>query len=186
MARSLSTPVAGVTVAIKPFLYTACPLKGWIGDLWNTRNQESSLSVVIAIAVFIVTVHESPGVWVIVRPQEIHYEPEEQQVASGMRPAVRKSTTASIGAVKGVTGRLDYWTVCVSLHLLQRNEIVAWCAKYLRTIRENDRIGEIHTGCEHGFIEGAKLIFKVKTKSIEYNDEINSNTFMKWPLLSIP
>lgn len=106
---------------------------------------------------------------------------------------------------------------------MERQDIVAWRARYLRFIMENDSLGvnkrpviyldesyvhknytvskcwqsdEVkgvlkkdgtgqrwimaHAGGSMGFIEGCLLLFKSKTKSGDYHDEMNSENFEKW------
>ncbi|CAH2092047.1 unnamed protein product [Euphydryas editha] len=38
----------------------------------------------------------------------------------------------------------------------------------------------VHAGGETGFVEGASLLFKSKTKSGDYHDEMNGDNFKKW------
>ncbi|KAJ8712954.1 hypothetical protein PYW08_008258 [Mythimna loreyi] len=109
------------------------------------------------------------------------------------------------------------------LALIQRPNIKAWRAKYLRRIRQNDALGVnkkpviyldetwihahytvkkcwqsntipgvkkndsagrrwiiTHAGGENGFIDGALLMFKSKTKTGDYHDEMNGANFTKW------
>lgn len=107
--------------------------------------------------------------------------------------------------------------------LIQRPNIKAWCAKYLRRIRQNDALGAdkkpviyldetwihshytvakcwrssettgvlkntsagprwiiAHAGGETGFVDGAFLMFKAKSKTGDYHDQMNGDNFMKW------
>ena len=45
---------------------------------------------------------------------------------------------------------------------------------------KGDRLIILHAGSEQGFIEGADLIFKSKTRSGDYHDKMNSENFQKW------
>lgn len=108
-------------------------------------------------------------------------------------------------------------------NLMERQDIVAWRARYLRFIMDNDKLGinkrpivyidesyvhknytvskcwqsdEVkgvlkkdgagqrwimaHAGGSMGFIEGCLLLFKSKTKSGDYHDDMNSENFEKW------
>lgn len=106
--------------------------------------------------------------------------------------------------------------------LMERNDIVAWRSRYLRTIKENEnlpnpkpvtyldetyihpsygvskcwqsaedpgvykqnRTGQrfiiVHAGGEYGFVQNALLIFKSKSMSGDYHDDMNHNNFMHW------
>ena len=107
--------------------------------------------------------------------------------------------------------------------LMERTDIVAQRARYLRRMKKNDELGEnkklvvyldetwihptytvskcwqsngvegvlknnsagqrwiiVHAGSEKGFVKGAFLIFKSKTKSGDYHDEMNFQNFSKW------
>lgn len=107
--------------------------------------------------------------------------------------------------------------------LMERQDIVAWRARYLRSQMHNDSRGDDkrpvvfldesyvhknytvskcwqssdekgvlkkesagqrwimgHAGGEMGFINGALLLFKSKTKSGDYHDEMNNENFSKW------
>lgn len=51
-------------------------------------------------------------------------------------------------------------------------------------VLKNDSAGQrwiiVHAGSEQGFIPGAYVIFKAKTKSGDYHDEMNFGNFSKW------
>lgn len=107
------------------------------------------------------------------------------------------------------------------LVLLERSNIKAWRAKYLRQIRHNDALGSnkkpvifldetwihahytvskcwqseidkgvrkndspgqrwviMHAGSENGFVNGADLIFKAKSKKGDYHNEMNGQNFI--------
>ncbi|CAH2101316.1 unnamed protein product [Euphydryas editha] len=108
--------------------------------------------------------------------------------------------------------------------LIQRPEIAAWRAKYLRRLKENDERGGgkkkpvtvidetwihshytiskcwqnssdssirknhssgqrwilVHAGNENGFVQGAGLLYKCKSKTGDYHHEIDASNFTKW------
>ncbi|CAF4940522.1 unnamed protein product [Pieris macdunnoughi] len=107
--------------------------------------------------------------------------------------------------------------------LVQRPEIAAWRAKYLRRLKENDERGAekkpvtfidetwihshytlskcwqnssdssvrinhspgqrwivVHAGNENGFIQGAELLYKCKSTTGDYHDEMDASNFTKW------
>jgi hypothetical protein len=38
----------------------------------------------------------------------------------------------------------------------------------------------VHIGSKNGFLEGAELIFKVRTANADYHGQMNSVNFEKW------
>ena len=45
---------------------------------------------------------------------------------------------------------------------------------------KGQRLIIVHAGSAEGWVEGADLVFKSKTKSADYHDEMNSEHFMEW------
>lgn len=45
---------------------------------------------------------------------------------------------------------------------------------------KGERLIIVHAGGQHGFVNGARLIFRSKTKSGDYHDEMNFNNFKRW------
>ena len=45
---------------------------------------------------------------------------------------------------------------------------------------KGQRLIVTHAGGVEGQVSGAKLVFRAKTNSIEYHDEMNSEHFMEW------
>ncbi|XP_048482148.1 uncharacterized protein LOC125489667 [Plutella xylostella] len=109
------------------------------------------------------------------------------------------------------------------LVLIQKPDITAWRARYLRRMRENNKLGPnkkpvtyldetwihshytvkkclqnssdatlmkntnagqcwilVHAGGEYGFVPGAELLYKCKNKTGDYQNEMDTNFFVKW------
>lgn len=109
------------------------------------------------------------------------------------------------------------------LVLIQKPDIAAWRARYLRRMKENHDLGSdkkpvtyldetwihshytvrkcwqnssdasvmkntnpgqrwilVHAGGENGFIPGAELLYKCKSKTGDYHDEMDTKNFVKW------
>lgn len=59
-----------------------------------------------------------------------------------------------------------------------------WQAEDERGVYKTDRTGQryiiVHAGGSYGFVDNALLIFKSKSKSGDYHDDMNHNNFMRW------
>lgn len=59
-----------------------------------------------------------------------------------------------------------------------------WQSSTDKGVRKNDSPGQrwvmVHAGSEDGFVEGAGLLFKAKSKKGDYHDEMDGNNFTKY------
>ncbi|XP_053378674.1 uncharacterized protein LOC123526970 [Mercenaria mercenaria] len=91
-----------------------------------------------------------------------------------------------MGHLCGLLHELDFaYRRCKSCRqvLMERKDVVMARISYLKTIRkareEGERIIVLHCGNKNGFLNGYELMFKAKSKTGDYHDEMNKENFTK-------